>query len=81
MVNDADHGHGVGMRLVERLAESARAEGLQRLLALVLTENRAMLHLLTDLGFGIHRAVSGSEIEVDDRASAGRGVSRRPRGA
>jgi acetyl coenzyme A synthetase (ADP forming)-like protein len=64
VVSDEDHGHGVGMRLVERLAESARAEGLERLLALVLVENRPMLGLLADLGFGVHRVVSGSECEV-----------------
>ena len=64
VVSDQDHGHGVGMRLVERLAESARAEGLQRLLALVMIENRPMLNLLTDLGFEMHRIVSGSEYEV-----------------
>ncbi len=64
VVSDEDHGHGVGMRLVERLAESARDEGLQRLLALVLTENRPMLNLLAELGFGIRRVVSGGEYEV-----------------
>ena len=78
-VSDRDHGHGVGTRLVERLAESARAEGLQRLLALVLVENRPMLNLLGDLGFEAHRVVSGSEFEVEDRPRAGRGVRRRAR--
>jgi GNAT superfamily N-acetyltransferase len=64
LVTDTEHGHGIGLRLVERLCESARAEGLQRLLALVLAENRVMLHLLGELGFEIHRVVTGSAIEV-----------------
>ncbi len=64
VVTDLEHGHGIGMRLVERLAESARAEGMQRLLALVLAENRAMLRLLAELGFEAHRVVTGSVIEV-----------------
>jgi L-amino acid N-acyltransferase YncA len=64
VVSDADHGHGVGTRLVERVAEAARREGMHRLLALVLAENAAMLHLLDDLGFAVRRTVTGSEVEV-----------------
>ena len=51
VVSDAEHGRGIGMRLVERLAEAARREGIPRLLAMVMAENRPMLHLLDDLGF------------------------------
>jgi L-amino acid N-acyltransferase YncA len=49
---------------VERVAEAARREGMHRLLALVLAENAAMLHLLDDLGFAVRRTVTGSEVEV-----------------
>jgi acetyl coenzyme A synthetase (ADP forming)-like protein len=63
-VSDAEHGRGIGMRLVERLAEGAREEGIRRLLAIVLAENGPMLRLLDDLGFTARRRVRGSEIEV-----------------
>jgi acyl-CoA synthetase (NDP forming)/GNAT superfamily N-acetyltransferase len=64
VVTDAEHGRGVGMRLVEHVAEGARREGIRRLLALVLAENAPMLDLLAQLGFRTHRRLSGGELEV-----------------
>jgi acetyl coenzyme A synthetase (ADP forming)-like protein len=63
-VRDDEQGRGVGMRLVERIAEVARVEGIERLLAIVLPENRGMLVLLSDLGFRMQRASVGGEVEV-----------------
>ncbi len=64
VVSDAEHGRGIGMRLVERLAEGARQEGIRRLLAMVMAENTPMLHLLDDLGFPTRRRISGGEYDV-----------------
>ncbi len=46
IVDDAWHGHGVGLLLTERLIDVARRMGFARLVAFVLADNRAMLGLL-----------------------------------
>ncbi len=50
VVADALHGKGIGRQLLERLSERARAEGIRRFTALMLSDNAAMEHLLSDLG-------------------------------
>lgn len=62
-VADSEHGRGVGTVMFEALADAARAEGVSRLLALVLTENRDMSRLLEDLGFQLARHASGGVVE------------------
>ncbi|MGH2763303.1 MAG: GNAT family N-acetyltransferase, partial [Thermoleophilaceae bacterium] len=49
-VVDAWHRRGVGTALLQRLAERAREEGIRRLSAEILTENRPMLDLTRALG-------------------------------
>jgi acyl-CoA synthetase (NDP forming)/GNAT superfamily N-acetyltransferase len=72
-VADAEHGRGVGTVLFEAMAAAARAEGITRMLALVLSENRAMAQVLDDLGFQVSRHASGGAIEftVDLADTAG----------
>ncbi|MBI3976962.1 MAG: GNAT family N-acetyltransferase [Chloroflexi bacterium] len=65
IVEDAEHGRGIGTVLFERLSRDARSEGIRRLLALVLSSNIAMLHLLRDLGFQTRRRFGGDTVEVD----------------
>ncbi|HEV3484351.1 MAG TPA: GNAT family N-acetyltransferase [Vicinamibacterales bacterium] len=55
VVEDAWQGHGVGRRLVCRLIQIARASGLQRLEAEVLSENRRALEFVERLGFESRR--------------------------
>jgi len=50
VVNDAWQGHGVGSALLFRLADRARHEGITRLTALMLTDNRSMARLFAELG-------------------------------
>ncbi|HEY3078460.1 MAG TPA: GNAT family N-acetyltransferase [Chloroflexota bacterium] len=64
-VDDAQRGRGIGTVLFERLSRDARRDGVRRFLALVMTENTAMLAMLRDLGFGISRRFEGGVVEAD----------------
>jgi len=50
VVSDGFQGTGVGSLLLEHLADRARAEGLERLIADTLVENRKMLKVFADSG-------------------------------
>lgn len=50
VVAHPDHSLGVGTALLKRLAQIARAEGIQQFVADVLGENHLMLTMLFDLG-------------------------------
>lgn len=50
LVEDRMQGRGLGVGLTRRLIEAARERGVGRLYALILPENRGMLHLLRSLG-------------------------------
>lgn len=63
-VADDAQTRGLGTVLFERLADLARAEGIGRLLAVVMAENRGMLELLTGLGFATRRVAGRGEVEV-----------------
>jgi acetate---CoA ligase (ADP-forming) len=52
-VSDALQGHGIGTRLLERLASIARDEGIDRFDAYVLAGNRRMLDVFRDSGFAV----------------------------
>ena len=49
-VADAVQGHGIGTRLLERLADRARAQGIDTFEACVLGDNRQMLAVFRDSG-------------------------------
>ena len=49
LVEDRFQGRGLGSGLTRHLIEAARQNGLDRLYALVMRENRGMLHLLHNL--------------------------------
>ncbi len=63
-VADDLQGRGVGTRLLEQLAALAGAAGVERFVAVVMSENRPMLKVFEDAGFTIARALEGGEIEV-----------------
>jgi GNAT superfamily N-acetyltransferase len=55
-VVDAAQGHGLGRALLERLAERARQEGVERFSADVLEDNRRMVSML------VHRGAGGESV-------------------
>ena len=64
VVDDAEHRHGIGTALFERLSQDARREGITHFTAEVLSANHGMLELLRGLGFGLTRTVGHGEVEV-----------------
>ena len=52
-VSDALQGHGIGTRLLERLANIARDHGITTFDAYVMGDNRRMLDVFRDSGFGV----------------------------
>jgi acetyl coenzyme A synthetase (ADP forming)-like protein len=63
-VADELQGHGVGTRLLEQLAASAAAAGIERFVAEVLPANAAMLTVFADAGFEVDRTRAGGVVEV-----------------
>ena len=57
--------HGVGTLLLEYLVPIARAHGVRRFVAEVLTENRRMMRLLTDSGLPCHLNREGPVTHVE----------------
>ncbi len=55
LVEDRFQGRGLGIGLTRHLIEAARRNGLRRLHALVMRENRVMLHLLRSLDLPEHK--------------------------
>jgi acetate---CoA ligase (ADP-forming) len=64
VVADAEQGRGIGMRLLEQLAERAAATGVTQFVAEVMAENRAMLSVFTGAGFDVVRELEHGEVEV-----------------
>jgi len=63
-VADTLQGHGIGTRLLERLAALAANQGIERFLAEVLPDNRAMLGVFEGTGLEVTRELDGGEFEV-----------------
>ena len=63
-VADELQGRGVGTRLLEQLAESAAADGIDTFVAEVLPDNRKMLSVFTDAGFQTSRHLEEGVVEV-----------------
>ncbi len=64
-VADADQRRGIGTRLLEQLAQRAAAVGVERFLAEVLPDNRAMLTLFEHVGFELKRERESGVVEVE----------------
>jgi GNAT superfamily N-acetyltransferase len=65
VVAHEDHSHGVGTMLLKRLAQIARAHGIQRFGADVLAVNHLMLAVFSDLGWPCERMNYGSVLHLD----------------
>jgi acetyl coenzyme A synthetase (ADP forming)-like protein len=63
-VADEYQGRGVGTRLLEQLAVLGGAARIERFVAEVLPENRAMLGVFADAGFAVSRQLADGEVEV-----------------
>ena len=63
-VADQLQGRGIGTRLLERLAALAAEEGIERFVAEVLPDNRAMLGVFEGAGLEVTRELDGGEFEV-----------------
>jgi acetyl coenzyme A synthetase (ADP forming)-like protein len=64
VVADERHRLGIGTRLLEQLASRAAAAGIDRFVAEVMPENRAMLDVFTGTGFKLVRELESGNIEV-----------------
>ncbi len=63
-VADEHQGRGVGTRLLEQLAQRAAEVGIERFVAQVLPDNRAMLGVFEAAGFELTRESESGELEV-----------------
>ena len=63
-VADAMHGHGLGTRLLERLAEIGRDRGVRAFDAYVLGDNLAMMDVFLQSGFALTRALDQGVFHV-----------------
>jgi acetate---CoA ligase (ADP-forming) len=64
VVADDLQGRGVGTRLLERLAAVAAERGIERFVAEVMPENRAMIGVFEGTGLEVTRELEGGEFEV-----------------
>ena len=63
-VADEHQGRGIGTRLLEQLAARAAEVGIERFVAYVLPDNRAMLGVFEAAGFELTRQLESGELEV-----------------
>ena len=63
-VADEHQGRGIGTRLLEQLAVRAAEVGIERFVAEVLADNRAMLGVFESAGFELTRELESGELEV-----------------
>jgi acetyl coenzyme A synthetase (ADP forming)-like protein len=63
-IADTLQGRGVGTRLLERLADIARAHGITQFEAYVLGENRRMMDVFLESGFQVTRRLDGGVFHV-----------------
>ena len=63
-IADALQGRGIGTRLLERLGEVARDQGIRTFEAYVLGENRRMIEVFLDSGYEVSRRLEGGVFHV-----------------
>ncbi|CAN5743994.1 bifunctional acetate--CoA ligase family protein/GNAT family N-acetyltransferase [soil metagenome] len=65
LVADSQQGQGLGTELLRRLLQVARDEGIRRVIAEMLTDNRAMQHLCQKLGFRLHHSIEDGVVRAE----------------
>src|SRR5262249_34270674 len=63
-VADEHQGRGIGTRLLEQLAQRASEVGIERFVAEVMPENRAMIGVFEGTGLEVTRELEGGEFEI-----------------
>jgi len=63
-VADSEQGRGIGTRLLEQLAATARHHGISRFVASVLASNVGALAVFADAGFELIRDAESGEVEL-----------------
>jgi acetate---CoA ligase (ADP-forming) len=64
LIEDALQGRGIATRMLERLAEIAREEGVTTFDAYVLGDNRKMMDVFMHTGFAVERRLDGGVFQV-----------------
>ena len=64
LVEDSQHGRGLGSILLEHLAAAARERGVRRFTAEVLGQNTKMLGVFMDAGYTVHREYDSGVVEL-----------------
>ena len=65
LVDDAQHGRGIGMLLLEHLSALATLAGITRFVAEVLPSNAPMLHLFRDAGLPMAKQTGTNVVHVE----------------
>jgi acetyltransferase len=65
LVSDRFQGRGLGTELVRRLIEVSRAEKIRRVIADILTDNRAMQRICQRLGFRLRHSAEEDVIKAE----------------
>jgi acetyltransferase len=65
LVSDRFQRRGIGTLLLSRLLEVARAEGLSRITAEILFDNRPMQRILKELGFHLRRDTEEMDVKAE----------------
>ncbi|WP_169799204.1 bifunctional acetate--CoA ligase family protein/GNAT family N-acetyltransferase [Nocardioides jensenii] len=65
LVDDSQHGLGLGSLLLEHLAAAGRTLGVRRFVAEILAENRGMLQVFADAGFAISRHADHGDVHLE----------------
>jgi acetyltransferase len=71
LVNDRFQGQGLGTILLGKILEIGREEGLRRITAEILLENRAMQRLSKRFGFHLRRDLEEGVVKADLDLRAG----------
>jgi acetyltransferase len=67
IVCDECQGQGLGREMVRRIVEVGRAEGLERIVAEILSANGGMIRICQDLGFEIKADEDGETVQAELR--------------
>ena len=65
LISDKFQGHGLGTELLKRLLEIARLEGLDRVTADILGENRQMIEICRLLGFRLKHSMGEGVVKAE----------------
>jgi acetyltransferase len=65
LISDAVQGQGLGTELLRQLVEIGRAEGVHRITADILPDNRGMQHIAKALGFQLQQCIEDECVRAE----------------